>query len=148
MQNASGTDSPILGNYGAEFAQFWVHLGLSGTISKQYDASNTSEDGFPLLKSNMIAIMAATCLYQSSKKCYQMRYGRLTSMPNLDSMDATHSFTPELAFQFDTKLDDGNASSGRFQAKEETGDICHIDGSYVLSAVADTCRPELVMGVQ
>ena len=145
LENADGNTTYAGGNYGGEYAQFWLHLSESGFVDQQFDASNNVGEGFPQLNVNEEIILATAVMPLFA---YNMRYGKPNLLPDMNAADGARTFPPPLAQDFDLKLDDGIPSTGRFRANAETSNQCNDGTNYTISNTDQYCRPYYVMGTQ
>ena len=118
-------------NTKAEAAQVWQHLSTAGFVAGNYDGDGST-----------VGLSDTTC---ANTTCPQNPYGGFMKIANSDSgsgplqLITGENIPSRILMQLDTKLDDGNADSGRFQVFSDTGNTCANGAAWVVDDTGSSC---------
>lgn len=103
-----------------EIAQFWYHLTASGLINDTFSVGSTLGNNFPLSALGRGGIGAFAIYDSGTGSTHNYFHIGLTTSPNPgtdDTLRSVPSLSPKDAWAIDTKMDDGNPTTGETLAR-------------------------------
>lgn len=124
----------------AERAGVWQQLSLAGFVSGNYDGSQSATG-----TASDVTCSPATCPQNPFSGYYKISYG--SQAVNIEAA-ANEIFTGgkvpvHILSQLDARLDDGDASTGKFRVHREFASACTLNGDWNVSGDAVDCAAVL-----
>lgn len=118
-------------NTAKEAALVWQHLSASGFVAGNYDGDGTA-----------LGLGDTDC---ATSTCPQNPFGGFMKISSSNSGNGPLQFITgdnipsRVLMQLDSKIDDGNANSGRFQVYADTGNSCANGADWVITDTGSGC---------